>query len=109
MNHKILLDRLSFIGIRGNALEWFKSYLSNRKQFASISNVNSDVMSITMGVPQGSVMGPRLFLLYLNDLPKCSSVLDFHLFADDTNLFYSSRSLLDIETTVRSELELVYK
>ena len=65
-------------------------------------------MSITMGVPQGSVMGPRLFLLY-NDLPKCSSVLDFHLFADDTNLFYSSRSLLDIETTVRSELELVYK
>ena len=54
-------------------------------------------------------MGPRLFLLYLNDLPKCSSVLDFHLFADDTNLFHSSRSLLDIETTVRSELELVYK
>lgn len=109
VNHKILLDKLSFYGIRGNALEWFKSYLSNRKQFVSIGNVNSDMMSIPMGVPQGSVLGPLLFLLYLNDLPKCSSVLDFHLFADDTNLFYSSGSLLDIETTVRSELELVHK
>ena len=89
--------------------EWFKSYLSNRKQFVTIGNVNSDMMSIPMGVPQGSVLGPLLFLLYLNDLPKCSSVLDFHLFADDTNLFYSSGSLLDIETTVRSELELVHK
>ena len=62
VNHKILLDKLSFYGIRGNALEWFKSYLSNRKQFVSIGNVNSDVMSITMGVTEGSVMGPLLFL-----------------------------------------------
>ena len=67
MNHKILLDKLLFYGIRGNAFEWFKSYLSNRKQFVSIGNVNSDVMSITMGVTQSSVMEPLLFLLYLND------------------------------------------
>ena len=55
VNHKILLDKLSFYRIRGNVLEWFKSYLSNRKQFVSIGNVNSDVMSITMGVPQSSL------------------------------------------------------
>ena len=109
VNHKILLDKLSFYGIRGIALEWFESYLSNRKQFASIGNINSDTKSIPMGVPQGSVMGPLLFLLYLNDLPNCSNILDFHLFADDTNLFFSSKSLLDIETTVSGELELVHK
>ena len=59
VNHKILLDKLLFYGIRGNAFEWFKSYLSNRKQFVSIGNVNSDVMSITMGVTQSSVIGMK--------------------------------------------------
>lgn len=83
-------DKLFFYGIRGIAFEWFKSYLCNRKQFVSIGNSNSDIKPIPMGVPQGSVIGPLLFLLYLNDLPNCSDVLDFHLFADDTNLFFSS-------------------
>ena len=69
VNHKILLDKLSFYGIRGNALEWFKSYLSNRKQFVTIGNVNSDMMSIPIEVPQVSVLGPLLFLLYLNVCP----------------------------------------
>ena len=109
VNHKFLLDKLFFYGIRGIALEWFKSYLCNRKQFVSIGNSNSDIKPIPMGVPQGSVIGPLLFLLYLNDLPNCSDVLDFHLFADDTNLFFSSKSLLDIESTAKNELGYVHK
>jgi len=109
VNHKILLDKLFFYGIRGSALEWFESYLCNRMQFVSIGNTNSDKKYIPMGVPQGSVLGPLLFLLYLNDLPNCSEILDFHLFADDTNLFFSSKSLSNIEITAKNELENVHK
>ena len=86
--HYILLQKLEHYGIRRVVLKWFQSYLENRKQFVSIGNVRSDISYILCGVPQGSVLGPLLFLLYLNDMRKSSNLLDFHLFADDSSLFY---------------------
>ena len=89
VNHSILIRKLHHYGIRGIANDWFTSYLSNRRQFVSIGSTKSDTLTISHGVPQGSVLGPLLFLLYINDFHKCCNLFDFHIFADDTNLFYS--------------------
>ena len=108
VNHEILLTKLEHYGIRGNMLHWFKSYLSNRKQYVSINGKSSLPLDISCGVPQGSVLGPLLFLLYINDLPNTSNVLNFYLFADDTNLYYESNSLQELEKTINKELNKLY-
>jgi hypothetical protein len=72
VNHNILLSKLELYGIRGTSLKWFRSYFSNRKQICSINGKQSDVNELKCGVPQGSNLGPFLFLLYINDLPRCS-------------------------------------
>jgi len=82
-----LLDKLEYYGMRGIAHKWFCSYLSNRSQFVSLSHVESGAQQILCGVPQRSVLGPLLFLLYVNDLHKCSRELDFQFFVDDTSIF----------------------
>ena len=87
VNHRILLSKLEHYGILGCALAWFRSYLSDRKQYVSVNGSNSNLLSITCGVPQGSVLGPLLFLIYINDLPNASKKLTFYLFADDTNIY----------------------
>ena len=107
VNHTILIKKLEYYGIRGIAKDWFCSYLSNRKQLVSIGNVRSDLKPITCGVPQGSVLGPLLFLLYINDFSKSAPDLDFHLFADDSNLFCSHKSLQCLEAKVNVELNNV--
>ena len=108
VNHTILLKKLEHYGIRGIALEWFKSYLCNRKQFTVIGGTSSSVNCITCGVPQGSVLGPILFLLYINDFNNCSSILKFNIFADDSNLFHTDDNLLKLETTINNELKYVF-
>ena len=107
VDYCILLAKLEHYGIRGIAGQWFHSYLTNRQQFVSVNNSSSDCLPITCGVPQGSVLGPLLFLIYINDFVNASSILDFHLFADDSNLFYSHRDLDHLEQSVNQELKKI--
>lgn len=89
VNHDILLYKLQNYGIRGMAYQWFRSYLSNRQQYTVINNVSSCLSNVLCGVPQGSVLGPLLFLLYMNDISQVLPGENVKLFADDTNLFIS--------------------
>ena len=88
VNHTVLLQKLYKYGIRGMAHSWFTCYLSNRKQFVSYNNTHSEYKTIQCGVPQGSIIGPILFLLYINDMVNASEVLFPILFADDSNFFF---------------------
>jgi hypothetical protein len=103
-NHSILLSKLYSIGVRGADLKWFESYLSNRQQFVTINDTDSLLLDILNGVPQGSILGPLLFLIYINDLPNCSLLFSF-LFADDTALTASADSLHDLYSFVNTEFQ----
>ena len=88
-------------GFRGIIHDWFQNYLSNRKQFVSINNIDSNLGNINCGVPQGSVLGPLLFLIYVNDIANASPNSDIRLFAGDTNVFVYGKYL--IETNLKAE------
>ena len=106
VNHKILLKKLEYYGIRGTVLKWFDSYLCNRPQCVNINGTLSDFLNILCGVPQGSVLGPILFLIYINDIQISSDILKFHLFADNTSIFFSHKDEKSLESTVNSEQSL---
>jgi len=85
-------------------LQWFKSYLANRQQCVTIHSELSTYATITCGVPQGSILGPLLFILYINDVVNSSKLLKFVMFADDTNVFYSHKNLSELIATANPEL-----
>ena len=104
INHNILLNKLSSYGIRGLANDWLRSYLSGRQQRVLFNDILSDPASVTCGVPQGSILGPLLFFLYINDLPSCSKLPHFVLFADDTNILFAHHDPKTLETIINNEL-----
>ena len=105
LDHKILLYKLNHYGIRGVAHDWFRNYLTGRSQYVCIDGVNSIRMPITCGVPQGSILGPLLFLIYINDLATVSKHAITILFADDTNTIYKSNSYENLKHLVTKDLQ----
>ena len=109
VNHELLLLKLSGLGIAGKSLEWFASYLSNRKIITFLNNTLSEEYSINNGVPQGSLIGPILFAIFINDLASLFDKCSFHLYADDTVLYYSDKDPQVVETVLNEELNKVIK
>jgi len=105
VDHNILLNKLDHYGIRGLANNWFKSYLTNRKQFVSINGFNSSEQLMKYGVPQGSVLGPLLFLIYINDLHNSIKFSTVHHFADDTNLLVVGKDITKIQKQINIDLK----
>ena len=108
VRHSIILKKLEIYGIYIKNLECFKIYLRNRKQYIQSDDKNkTDILSVTRGVPQGSILESLLFLLYVNDLPNASKILDPIMFADDTNLIFSNCDIPVLFATVNSELNKI--
>ena len=109
VDHGILIKKLEHYGVRGAASDWLKSYLSNRKQFVNIDGCSSELLDVICGVPQGSILGPTLFILYINDICNVSNLVKFILFADDTNVFCAGDNKLELECMLNRELAKLCK
>ena len=107
IDHSILLAKLETYGIRGNVLEWFNSYISNRSQYTYYKGMKSSLKDICCGVPQGSILGPLLFIIYMNDIYFVSDKADIILFADDTNIFFKHKSADLLYDTASIELSKI--
>ena len=109
VNHNILVDKLEYYGIRGVANNWFKTYLTGRSQYVSIDGFKSETKETKHGVPQGSVLGPLLFLIYINDLYKAIHFSKTYHFADDTHLLNISKSCKQIQKHMNIDLKCLFK
>ena len=111
VDHQILLDKLSVYGVRGVELDWFQSYLRNRSQYVSLDGQASECRPVCCGVPQGSILGPLLFLIFINDFPNSSNFFKFTLFADDSTLTckFENHSVSSISQTLNAEISKVFQ
>ena len=103
IDHDILLKKLSAIGFSNHTIGWFKSYLSNRLFRVNLENCYSDPSNITCGVPQGSILGPLLFLIYVNDMPQAVKS-NLFLYADDSCLVFQGKDVIEIEKQLKTKI-----
>ena len=108
VDHDLLLSKLAFHGLQSQTVDWFKSYLSNRQQLCYVNGVPSVKNTLTCGVPQGSILGPLLFLIYINDLPKCLDHSVARLYVDDTNLTFSGCYLSVLQNEMKNDLNKLF-
>ena len=104
VDHEILLSKLKYYGVEGKEFRWFHSYLANRRQFCRVNGQISSTEPINCGVPQGSCLGPLLFLVYINDLPKCLKHSHVSMYADDTSIYFASNSVSEINEAINADL-----
>ena len=107
IDHSLLKIKLAALGVRGRALAWFDNYLSGRTQSVSVNGTYSDTADLSLGVPQGSVLGPLLFILFINDLPSVVHCCKIVLYADDTALFFADRNIHSIQSALQEDLNAV--
>ena len=107
VDHEILLRKLNIYGIRGSALAWINSYLTGRKQYCQVDGHFSDPLCVTTGIPQGSALGPLLFLIYINDIPQCLEHTNANMFADDTQIETSGYDISIDAEKLNKDLENV--
>jgi hypothetical protein len=108
LDHQILMQKLNFYGVQGTELLWFKSYLFNRFQYVELDSIKSSLAKLNTGVPQGSILGPLLFLIYMNDLTYSSDAFKFILYADDTTLYTSLTSRDDGSMQISADVAKIY-
>ena len=104
IDHEIILRKMSYLGVDQAAIKWFSSYLSGRTQRCNVSGKLSSARTLSCGVPQGSILGPLLFLIYINDLPNSLRGAVPRMFADDTNLTLSAKTLTELKLALTPEL-----
>ena len=105
VDHQILLEKLMLYGIQQCELSWFKSYLKKRKRFCMLNGTEPDIGDIDRGIPQGSCLGPLLFILYINDLPQAIKQSTISMYADDTSLCYQSSNMTQLIEAINMDIK----
>ena len=105
VDHDVLLSKLEYYGVCNQSLQWFKNYFTGRKQFVHIDSWSSEELAVTSGVPQGSILGPLLFIVYINDIPRCVKHCSVNMYADDTVLYLDGSTVHNLIFYINQDLQ----